>query len=131
MTQHDNDNSTARNVLGEPLQPCCFEPKTGFFRDGYCHTETKDRGRHVVCAEMTEGFLTFTRSRGNDLSTPRPQFDFPGLNAGDRWCLCALRWKEALDAGIAPPVILESCHEKALDVITLEDLKAHAVARVH
>ncbi len=120
-----------RNVLGTPLELCCQDPKTGFYRDGYCRTDAHDQGRHVICAEMTEAFLAFTQSRGNDLSTPRPEFDFPGLQPGDRWCLCALRWKEALDAGVAPPVMLASCHEKVLDYVTLASLEAHAIRTHH
>lgn len=114
----------ALNVLGQPLAPCSHDPLTGFFRDGCCRTRPDDTGLHVVCARMTQEFLTFTRSRGNDLSTPRPEWDFPGLRAGDRWCLCALRWKEAFDAGLAPPVLLESTHIRALDVLSLEQLQA-------
>ena len=116
----------ALNVLGQPLVPCSHDPLTGFFRDGCCRTRLDDTGSHVVCARMTQEFLTFTRSRGNDLSTPRPEWDFPGLRAGDRWCLCALRWKEAFDAGLAPPVLLESTHIRALDVLSLEQLQACA-----
>lgn len=114
-----------KNVLGNPLESCCLAPKTGFFRDGYCRTDKYDYGRHVICAEMTEEFLTFTKEQGNDLSTPRPEFDFPGLKPGDRWCLCALRWKEAMEKGKAPPVILESCEESALKIVTLEILKKY------
>ena len=116
----------ALNVLGQPLAPCSHDPLTGFFRDGCCRTRRDDTGLHVVCARMTQEFLTFTCSRGNDLSTPRPEWDFPGLRAGDRWCLCALRWKEAFDAGLAPPVLLESTHSRALDVLSLEQLQACA-----
>lgn len=115
------------NVLGSALEPCCFSPKTGYYRDGYCRTDQYDAGRHVICAEITDEFLQFTLSRGNDLITPRPEYDFPGLKAGDRWCLCALRWKEAYEAGVAPPVVLASCHEKALEYVPLEALKAHAI----
>lgn len=114
------------NIFGQPLKPCCHDPQTGFYRDGYCRTDQFDSGRHVVCAVMTEEFLDFTRQQGNDLSTPRPEYDFPGLKPGDGWCLCALRWKEALYAGCAPPVILEACHQKALNFVTLEELQAHA-----
>ena len=117
----------ALNVLGTPLQPCGMQPRTGYFRDGCCHTDPSDRGLHVVCAVMTDEFLTFSRIRGNDLSTPRPEFDFPGLKAGERWCLCALRWLEALQAGMAPEVVLEATHLNALGVIDLDQLKAHAV----
>lgn len=113
-----------RNVLGTTLVQCGCAPMTGFFRDGYCRTETRDVGRHTVCAIVTEEFLEFTRGRGNDLSTPAPQFGFPGLKAGDRWCLCVSRWKEAHDAGVAPPVILEATHEQALQTVTLEDLQS-------
>ncbi|MBK9137610.1 MAG: DUF2237 domain-containing protein [Verrucomicrobia bacterium] len=115
------------NVLGTELKPCCFAPQTGFYRDGYCRTGPGDHGLHVVCAQMTREFLEFTRSRGNDLSTPAPQYDFPGLNPGDRWCLCVTRWAEALAAGCAPPVILEATHASALEYVDLEDLKAHAL----
>ncbi|NCN04029.1 MAG: DUF2237 domain-containing protein [Spirochaetales bacterium] len=113
------------NVFGDPLQSCCKEPITGFYRDGFCRTDETDQGSHVVCAVMTEEFLAFTKSRGNDLSTPIPMFQFPGLRPGDRWCLCALRWKEALVAGHAPPVILESTNYRALSYVSIEDLEAH------
>lgn len=119
--------SDAKNVLGGELNSCCTDPMTGFFRDGFCHTHEQDVGTHVVCAVMTDEFLDFTRSRGNDLTTPRPEFDFPGLKAGDGWCLCVLRWKEAYEAGVAPPVKLEATHEKALNYVTLEALKSHAI----
>jgi uncharacterized protein (DUF2237 family) len=119
--------STARNVLGEPLEPCCLDPVTGFYRDGYCNTGAGDFGIHVVCALMTEEFLEFSRERGNDLSTPVLAFDFPGLKPGDRWCLCASRWKEAFEAGVAPPVVLAATHISALEFVELEDLKEHAV----
>lgn len=119
--------SSARNVLGGPLGCCCTDPKTGFYRDGYCHTGPQDLGSHTVCAQMTETFLSFSRRRGNDLSTPHLEFSFPGLKAGDRWCLCVARWKEALDAGVAPPVVLTATHENALEIVTLEQLKAHAL----
>ena len=116
------------NVLGSPLQPCCTDPLTGFYRDGVCRTGPLDTGRHVVCAVMTEEFLTFTKGQGNDLSTPVPAYDFPGLKPGDGWCLCALRWKEAYDAGLAPPVRLEATHEAALRYVTLEALRENQVA---
>ncbi|MCS6944827.1 MAG: DUF2237 domain-containing protein [Sutterellaceae bacterium] len=119
--------SSARNVLGGPLAACSERPRTGFYRDGHCHTGPQDVGSHTVCAQMTDAFLRFTRSRGNDLSTPRPEYDFPGLAPGDRWCLCAARWKEALQAGVAPPVILTATHERALEVVALQDLLAHAL----
>ncbi|MBC6414283.1 MAG: DUF2237 domain-containing protein [Chromatiales bacterium] len=117
----------ARNILGTDLQSCCTEPMTGFLRDGYCKTSNIDRGTHVVCAVMTDEFLEFTKSRGNDLSTPRPQYEFPGLKAGDRWCLCALRWKEAYDAGVAPPLKPEATHEKALELIAKQALKEYYI----
>ena len=117
----------ARNVLGGVLLPCSVAPLTGFFRDGCCNTGPQDRGLHVVCAQVTAEFLAFSRARGNDLSTPRPDYGFPGLNPGDRWCLCAARWEEARRAGCAPPVLLEATHEAALDVCRIEDLKAHAL----
>jgi len=117
----------SKNVLGESLRPCSTDPVTGFYRTGRCQTGPEDRGQHVVCAEMTEAFLRFTRAQGNDLSTPRPEWNFPGLEPGDRWCLCAARWQEALDADVAPPVLLAATHESALDVLALDDLKAHAL----
>jgi len=117
---------TAKNVFGEDLIPCSTDPMTGFYRDGCCHTGPDDRGRHVVCAVMTEEFLAFTKARGNDLSTPRPEFRFPGLQPGDQWCLCALRWREAYRAGVAPLVVLEATHEKVLDYAPMEELVANA-----
>lgn len=116
----------ARNVLGEPLESCSTSPMTGFFRDGCCNTSAEDRGSHTVCAMVTDDFLEFSRSRGNDLSSPMPQFGFPGLKAGDRWCLCAPRWQEAFVAGHAPRVLLKSTHEGALEHCALADLKSHA-----
>ena len=113
----------AKNVLGGTLTCCCTQPMTGFYRDGFCRTDDQDQGRHVVCTIMTEPFLTFTRLRGNDLSTPRSEYQFPGLKPGDRWCLCALRWKEAHDAGVAPPVLLACTHERALQYIDIDDLR--------
>lgn len=115
------------NVLGTPLALCSSAPRTGFFRDGCCRTSDEDLGRHVVCAVMSDEFLEFSRARGNDLSTPRPAFGFPGLRAGDRWCLCAARWQEALDAGVAPTVHLEATHASALEIVSLDDLLRHAV----
>lgn len=115
------------NVFGEQLRPCCFEPVTGFYRDGFCRTGPGDYGLHTVCIEVTADFLAFSRARGNDLSTPIPQYDFPGLVPGDRWCLCVTRWKEALEAGAAPKVSLSSTHVSALEFVTLEELQAHAV----
>ena len=115
-----------RNVLGGTLEACCMDPTTGFYRDGHCRTGREDVGLHVICARMTEEFLEFSRQNGNDLSTPTPQYGFPGLKAGDRWCLCATRWKEALQAGLAPPVVLEATHFSALEFVDLEDLQANA-----
>lgn len=115
----------AKNVLGQPLAVCSHAPLTGFYRDGFCRTGPLDSGKHVVAAIITDAFLAFTLSRGNDLQTPRPEYAFPGLKAGDRWCLCALRWREAYDAGVAPPVLLEATHEKALQFIPLDVLRAH------
>lgn len=115
-----------RNVLGGPLEDCSHEPLTGFFRDGCCRTGAQDRGVHAVCARVTEEFLSFSRSAGNDLSTPRPEYRFPGLKPGDRWCLCAARWKEAWEAGVAPPVVLEATHASALEYVDRASLEAHA-----
>jgi hypothetical protein len=119
-------SSRATNVLGRPLQPCSRAPLTGFYRNGCCDTGPEDVGLHIVCARMTKEFLQFSRSRGNDLSTPAPESGFPGLKPGDCWCLCAARWKEALDAGVAPPVLLEATHVAALEFASIEDLQAHA-----
>jgi len=118
---------TALNVLGQELLPCSNAPVTGFFRNGCCETGPDDLGLHTVCAVMTAEFLAFSRRAGNDLSTPRPDLHFPGLRPGDRWCLCAPRWKEALDAGAAPGVVLEATHEETLAIVTLDVLKAYAV----
>mgnify|MGYP003348939707 FL=1 len=121
--------NSALNVLGTPLQACSYDPLTGYFRDGCCNTATEDAGSHLICARVTDEFLQFSLEVGNDLSTPRPEYRFKGLKAGDRWCLCALRWKEALIAGVAPPVVLECTHERALSFVTLEQLQAHAYKR--
>jgi hypothetical protein len=118
---------TARNVLGGPLAVCSTAPLTGFYRTGCCDTGPDDPGVHVVCAQVTAEFLAFSRSRGNDLSTPRPEYGFPGLQPGDRWCLCADRWQEALEAGVAPPVVLAGTHAAALEIVRREDLLRHAV----
>ncbi len=115
------------NVLDQPLKSCSHDPKTGFYRDGCCATGPRDRGLHVVCTRVTETFLEFSKQRGNDLITAQPQYNFPGLEPGDQWCLCAGRWKEALDAGVAPPVVLEATHKKALEVVELEDLMRYAL----
>ncbi len=117
----------AQNVLGTKLLPCSLAPLTGFYRTGCCDTGADDVGAHTVCVALTLDFLAFSRSRGNDLSTPMPQYNFPGLKPGDRWCLCASRWKEALDAGCAPKVILESTHKETLRYVSLDDLKRHAL----
>ena len=121
-------DETALNVLGQELLPCSNAPLTGFFRNGCCETGPDDLGLHTVCAVMTSEFLAFSRRAGNDLSTPRPDLHFPGLKPGDRWCLCAPRWKEALDAGAAPGVVLEATHEETLAIVTLDVLKAYAVS---
>lgn len=117
------ESPPARNVFGQPLVPCSFAPLTGFFRDGCCKTSAEDVGTHVVCAVMTDEFLAFSKGAGNDLSTPRPELGFPGLKAGDQWCLCAIRWVEAFSAGLAPPIILESTNYSVLDYIPLEILQ--------
>lgn len=128
MGSHDDRaDPAARNVLGTPLQVCGLDPATGFFRTGCCETGPDDLGRHVVCAVMTQAFLDYTVARGNDLVTPRPEWGFPGLRPGDRWCLCASRWLEADEAGVAPPVVLEATHEAALEIVPLDRLRAHSV----
>jgi uncharacterized protein (DUF2237 family) len=114
------------NVLGEDLQCCCRNPLTGFYRDGYCRTGGGDTGLHTVCAVMTADFLEFSQERGNDLITPMPDYDFPGLKPGDKWCLCVTRWQEALEAGKAPQVDLSATHSSALEFVDLDDLRAHA-----
>jgi len=116
-----------KNVLGTALQVCSLDPITGFTRNGCCETGIADKGSHTVCAQMTEEFLAFSISQGNDLSTPRLEYGFAGLQAGNRWCLCARRWLDASEAGFAPPVILEACHEKCLEIVSLADLKYHAL----
>lgn len=126
ITNGNGHRPKPKNVLGGELKSCCMDPMTGFYRDGYCKTGADDLGRHVVCAIVTDEFLEFSYSRGNDLTTPHPEFGFPGLKDGDRWCLCALRWQEALEAGFAPQVVLEACHENALNYVSLEDLKRFA-----
>ena len=118
--------ANAKNVLGTPLQTCSTSPMTGFFRDGCCNTGNEDVGLHLVCAEMTDEFLSFSKAAGNDLSTPNPVFQFPGLKAGDRWCLCVLRWKEAWEAGFPPRVALESTHISTLEFVDLETLQEFA-----
>jgi uncharacterized protein (DUF2237 family) len=126
-TDERSGKKPSRNVLGGVLQSCSEDPVTGFFRNGCCDTSVDDIGSHTVCAVMTEEFLAFSRSAGNDLSTPMPQFGFPGLQPGDRWCLCAPRWQEALEAGHAPRIVLMATHEGALRYCALEDLTRHAV----
>lgn len=122
----DSDAMT-RNVLGGPLQTCSDRPLTGFFRDGCCNTNDEDVGAHVVCVRVTQDFLEFSARRGNDLITPHPEFNFPGLKPGDRWCLCALRWIEAREAGVAPQLVLAATHESMLEYAPLEELKKYAV----
>ena len=116
---------STKNVLGTELVPCSYDPLTGYFRDGCCNTDDSDRGSHLVCVRVTKEFLAFSSARGNDLVTPLPQHRFAGLKPGDRWCLCANRWREALEAGAAPPVILESTHLSALAFVTIEQLEKH------
>ena len=116
----------ALNVLGQPLQPCGLDPLTGFYRDGCCNTGYDDEGIHTVCVRVTREFLAFSRKRGNDLTTPLPEAGFPGLRPGNQWCLCAGRWKEALDAGVAPPVVLAATHEETLAIVPLAELRRHA-----
>jgi len=122
-----DSGSAPLNVLGLPLESCSIDPLTGFTRSGACETGPQDLGSHTVCAQVTEAFLSYSRSRGNDLVTPAPEYGFPGLRPGDRWCLCAARWREAYEAGCAPRVRLRSTHAKALEVVPLEALKAHAL----
>ena len=118
----------AKNVLGTPLQCCCTNPMTGYYRDGYCRVEG-DYGVHAICCEVTAEFLAFSKSVGNDLSTPVPMYNFPGLKPGDRWCVCAARWVEAFKAGVAPPIVLESTHARMLEYATLDELKKFAIDR--
>jgi len=120
----------ARNVLGTALVPCSFDPLTGFYRDGCCHSDDDDAGSHVICVKLSVAFLNHQMERGNDLITPRPEFRFRGLQPGDRWCVCALRWREALAEACAPPVVLECTHERALEFVLLDELKAHALTAV-
>ena len=126
----EKENEEIRNVLGGVLQTCCVEPMTGFYRNGRCDTGPDDYGTHVVCAEMTREFLDYTKNKGNDLCTARPEYHFPGLKPGDKWCLCAVRWQEAYEAGFAPPVILERTHEKALQYIRLSALKSKVLRKI-
>ena len=121
----------ALNVLGKPLVPCSYDPLTGYFRDGCCNTNEQDQCSHVICAKMTQAFLDFSLAQGNDLITPRPEYRFKGLKAGDRWCLCALRWKAAYEAGVAPEAVLESTHIRALHYVTLEQLTTVSETKRH
>ncbi len=118
---------TQKNVLGGELESCCTSPMTGYYRDGHCSTDESDHGSHTVCARMTEEFLAFSKRTGNDLSTPHPEFGFPGLKPGDKWCVCVSRWEDAFLAGVAPRIVLAATHERALDVVELDELKAHAL----
>jgi hypothetical protein len=127
QANEENRVSEARNVLGGLLQVCSVAPMTGFGRDGVCHTGPQDLGSHTVCARMTEAFLDYSLQQGNDLVTPMPEYDFPGLRPGDHWCVCAARWLEAAEAGVAPPVILDATHERALREVALADLEYHAL----
>jgi len=117
-------NADSSNVLGTTLVPCSYDPLTGYFRDGCCNTDENDQGSHVICAKMTQEFLDYSLLQGNDLISPRPEYRFNGLKAGDRWCVCALRWKQAYESGVAPKVILESTHVRALDYVTLQQLQS-------
>ena len=117
-----NNQVQQKNVLGNALSLCCMNPLTGWYRDGYCRTDENDHGSHTVCTELTSVFLEYTKSLGNDLSTPRPQFGFPGLKPGDRWCVCAGRWRDAMRAGVSPPVVLEATHESALRINSLNEM---------
>jgi len=117
----------AKNILGTELMACSTDPMTGWYRDGCCNTGAGDRGLHLVCVRVTTDFLAFSKRAGNDLITPRPEFRFPGLKPGDKWCLCVTRWTEALDAGVAPPVVLEATHMSTLEFATLEQLREHAI----
>jgi uncharacterized protein (DUF2237 family) len=125
--RHNGEMDDSINVFGEPLEPCGTDPVTGYFRDGYCNTSDQDAGSHTVCARVTEEFLAFSGSRGNDLVTPRPEFGFPGLRPGDQWCLCATRWLEAERQGAAPKIVLKATHQRALERIDLATLCAHAI----
>lgn len=127
ITNGNGHNPKPKNVLGGELEVCCKDPMTGFYRDGYCRTGIEDGGRHTVCIVATDEFLAYSKRAGNDLSTPRPEFAFPGLKAGDKWCLVAVRWRQALEDGMAPQVVLEATHEATLQVVELNDLKKYAV----
>ncbi len=124
-------NDQAKNVFGEPLMSCCLDPVTGFYRTGQCLTGAEDYGTHIVCARMTDKFLHYSKSRGNDLITPRPEFNFPGLKAGDHWCLCISRWIEAYKADVAPPINLQATHSKALEYVSIDVLELYSIARAN
>ena len=125
ITNGNGHRPKPKNVLGTELKCCCLKPLTGFYRDGFCKTGADDRGSHTICIVATDEFLAFSKSRGNDLSTPLPEYNFPGLKAGDKWCLVAMRWQEAFDAEMAPSVILEATNEAALQFVRLEDLRKY------
>ena len=127
MSNYPNPQINQANVLGTALASCCFSPLTGFYRNGFCHTGSQDIGLHTVCAKMTREFLEFSVAKGNDLVTPLPEVGFPGLQPNDYWCVCALRWIEALDAGVAPPIKLEACHDSLLELVDLAILKQYAI----
>lgn len=127
MSYHPDPQNNQANVLGTSLASCCFAPLTGYYRNGFCHTGSNDLGQHTVCAKMTAEFLAFSAERGNDLITPLPEYNFAGLSPNDFWCVCALRWIEALDYGVAPPIKLEACHESLLDLVDIETLKHYAI----
>jgi len=127
ITNGNGHRPKPKNVLGTELKVCCMKPLTGFYRDGFCKTGADDRGSHTICVRVTSEFLAFSKSRGNDLSTPRPEFQFPGLVEGDKWCLVAMRWQEALEANHAPDVVLEATHENALQYVSLEDLRKYQI----
>ncbi len=127
ITNGNGHKPKPKNILGGELKSCCTDPMTGFYRDGFCQTGANDAGSHVICAIVTDEFLEFSKERGNDLTTPRPEFNFPGLKGGDKWCLCALRWREAFEEGVAPQVVLEACHEAALNFVSLKDLQEYAL----
>ncbi len=127
MSIHPDPNINRLNVLGEPMASCCYAPITGYFRNGFCHTATTDLGQHTMCAQMTAEFLNFSQKVGNDLITPLPEVDFPGLEPGDFWCICVTRWVEAYQAGIAPPIKIQACHQAVLSYVPLDVLMEYAV----
>jgi len=129
FTPNNNPTTMTKNVFGNPIASCCTDPMTGFYRDGKCVTGPEDHGTHIVCAQMTEEFLVYTKRKGNDLSTPLPAYNFPGLKAGDCWCLCISRWLQAVEAGVAPPINLSATHEKALEYATIELLELYSLER--